>query len=300
MSHPRRRASRRRPGTKDRARLRSNQPARIHSVSQAQGTAFATLVGFGMTVVLVLGITLVVILGHGGNAVRASGNGPAPGIPVGYGSLNHPKGTCGNTGQAQCPAADPGWFPVASGSSDAVATAISSGRDFVSMKSRFGYVSLDTPVLVQAYRAHTGWDYYDDAHWVVSVRDATGIRCGIFDFVYDSVHQRMRFSSYGVLTPQDPHSGQAFPYLSQTVAVAHLQSQRGLSVMVGSSPELTFFPIDPRFPYLSSPVHKWVGGGNSAMNPMWHIVGSDGHDYFVGADLNVHTRADLPIAAGQP
>jgi hypothetical protein len=168
------------------------------------------------------------------------------------------------------------------------------------MQGQFGFIGLDIPALVHSYGAHTGDSYYDDDHWVVSVRNASGMRCGIFDFVYDAAHQRMRFSSYGVLTPQDPHSGQAFPYLSETVAVAHLQSQRRLSVMAGSSPELIFFPIDPRFPYLSSPAHRWAGGGNSAMNPIWHIVGSDGHDYFVGADLNVHTRADLPIAIGQP
>ncbi len=58
--------------------------------------------------------------------------------------------------------------------------------------------------------------------------------------------------------------------------------------------------IDPNYPVLTSAVHKWAGGGNSAMDPMWHIVGSDRLDYFVGADLNVHVQNDLPIVVGQP
>jgi hypothetical protein len=159
---------------------------------------------------------------------------------------------------------------------------------------------LDTPALVYAYGAHTGMDYYDDDHWVVSVRDATGMRCGLFDFVYDRSHQRMRFSSYGVLTPEDPHARQAFPYITSPLALSLLQSQRKLGLRPGAQAELIFFPIDPSFPVLTSPVHKWAGGGNSAMNPMWHLPASDGRDYFVGANLALYTQQDLPIAKGQP
>jgi hypothetical protein len=242
----------------------------------------------------------MVIIGHGNNAANASGGGSGIHVPVGYGSLNHPKGPCGNAGQASCAPADPGWFPITSESTAAVASAIASSKDFVAMKGRFGYVSLDTPALVHAYSAHTGNPYYDDDHWVVSVRNSSGVRSGIFDFVYDRAHQRMRFSSFGVITPSDPHSQQAFPYIASSTAVEKLRSQRGLGVRGGTQPELIFFPIDPSFPVLTSPVHKWRGGGNSPMEPMWHIVGSDGHDYFVGGDLNVHAQADLPIAKGQP
>jgi hypothetical protein len=143
-------------------------------------------------------------------------------------------------------------------------------------------------------------DYYDDDHWVVSTHDTSGMRCGLFDFVYDHTHQRMRFSSYGVITSQDPHARQAFPYIMSSAAVASMQSQRKLSLLSGAKPELIFFPIDPSFPYLNSPVHKWAGGGNSGMNPMWHMLGSDKHDYFLGTDLYVHTQQELPIASGQP
>ncbi|OLE05483.1 MAG: hypothetical protein AUG82_04750 [Ktedonobacter sp. 13_1_20CM_4_53_11] len=110
----------------------------------------------------------------------------------------------------------------------------------------------------------------------------------------------MRFSSYGVLTAQDPHALQAFPYVSSSAALSRLQTQRKLKVLASTRPELIFFPIDPSFPYLTSPVHKWAGGGNSAMNPMWHMSGSDRHDYFLGADLYVHGQQDLPITTGQP
>src|SRR5438477_3007300 len=102
------------------------------------------------------------------------------------------------------------------------------------------------------------------------------MRCGIFDFVYDRAHERMRFSSYGVITSLDPHATMAFPYTPSPVAVTKLEDQHGLSMKTGTQQELIFFPIDPNFPSLTSPAHKWVSGGNAAMDPMWRIVGSDG------------------------
>ncbi len=263
------------------------------------GTIIAIGASLGMVALFVLGFALLTTLGRGSSVVSASG-GPVSHVPAGYGSLNHAKGPCGNAGQMSCPAADPGWFSVSSASPNSVATAIASSPDYVAMQGHYDYVALDTPALVHAYDTHTGNDYYDDDHGVVTVRDASGMRCGIFDFVYDRAHGRMRFSSYGIITPQDAHAGQAFPYISATTAITQLQHQSGLSTLAGTQPELIFFPIDPNFPYLTSSVHNWRGGGNSAMNPMWHIIGSDRHDYFVGADLNVHVTAELPIAKGQP
>jgi hypothetical protein len=262
----------------------------FYSPKENRAGVFAITCGLGLAVAVVLGLALMVFIGHGG---------PSSGSVV-YGSLNHPKGPCGNAGQAPCAAVDPGWFPVTSPSPTVVGAAIANSRNFASMQGQFGYVGLDVPALVHAYGAHTGSSYYDDDHWVVSVRDASGMRCGIFDFVYDRAHQRMRFSSYGVITSLDPHARMAFPYTPSPVAVTKLEDQRRLSLKTGTQPELIFFPIDPNFPGLTSPLHKWTGGGNSALNPMWRIVGSDGQDYFVGADLNVHGQKDLPIAIGQP
>lgn len=268
--------------------------------SRQHGVTIITLgAALGMVALLVLGFAFLLTVGRGSSLAGASG-GPVSHVPTGYGSLNHAKGPCGNAGQAACPAADPGWFAVSAASPNSVAAAIASSPDYIAMRDHYGYVALDTPALVHAYDAHTGNDYYDDDHWVVTVRNAAGMRCGIFDFVYDRAHGRMRFSSYGVITPQDAHAGQAFPYISPSTAIAQLQRQRGFSTLAGTQAELIFFPIDPSYPYLNSPVHNWRGGGNSAMDPMWHIVGSDGHDYFVGVDLNVHVTADLPIAKGQP
>jgi hypothetical protein len=298
MSHSRKRAGGRSFSQQDRGRWRPHaQPFKPHR-EQSKGTVFSTLIGLGIALVLLLGLALMVFIVHESSIASASGGGPT--VSPGYGSLNHSKGTCGNAGQAACPAVDPGWFPVNSESPGAVAAAIAGSRNVAAIAPQYGCASFDTPALVHAYGAHTGMDYYDDDHWVVSMRDSTGMRCGIFDFVYDRARQRMRFSSFGVLTAQDPHARQAFPYVSSSVAIAQLQDQRKLSLLAGTLPQLIFFPIDPNFPVLTSPVHKWAGGGNSAMNPMWYLVGLDGQGYFVGADLNVYTQRDLPIAKGQP
>jgi hypothetical protein len=280
-------------------RLQTSGQLDTHNSRSTSGSILATIFGIGLALVVVLGFVLIGIIGHEKGTATASGGGPGT-VPTGYGSLNHPKGPCGNAGQAACPQAQPNWFPIASGSIASVAAAITGSNDFLSMQAQFGYASLDTPALVHAYDAHTGIAYYDSDHWVVSVRNAAGLRCGIFDFVYDPTHQRLRFSSYGVITSTDPHAQQAFPYISSSKAIAVLNSERKLGVKTGMQPELIFFPIDPNFPNLSSPVHKWAGGGNSPMAPMWYIVGSDGSSYFIGTDLHSHTQSQLPIAKGQP
>jgi hypothetical protein len=266
----------------------------------AGGAMISTAIILGMVVLFTLGFGFLVVVGHDGNVASASGGGPLRNVPAGYGSQNHAKGPCGNAGQAACPAVNPDWFSVPSASSNSVASAIASSKEYIAIQGHYGYVAMDAPAFVNAYNAHTGNDYYDDDHWVFSVRDASGLRCGIFDFVYDRTHARMRFSSYGVITPEDTNARQAFPYIASSLALAQLQHFRGLNAMAGAHPDLIFFPIDPSFPYLTSPVHKWSGGGNSAMSPMWHITGSDRHNYFVGTDLQVYGQAQLPIAKGQP
>ena len=299
MSHKKRPTRNNNAGASFRKRLAAQHTTQ-HRAGRAKISTLATTIGIAFATVLIVGLAVMLTIRHNNSTAVASGGGPASNGYTGYGSLHHPKGPCGNTGQAPCAPIDPAWFPLASESPAIVATAIAHSENFLSMQGQFGYVSLDKPALVHSFAAHTGNSYYDDDHWVVSVRNASGLRCGIFDFVYDRTQQRLRFSSYGVITSLDPHSKQAFPYISASLAITQLQNQRKLGVMSGTQPELIFFPIDPSFPVLTSPIHNWAGGGNSAMNPMWLIVGTDGQQYFVGTDLAVHVQKDLPIAKGQP
>jgi hypothetical protein len=266
-------------------------------------SVLATAFGGLLVVLLISGLMLMVMIGHRKPSSATASNGPSQvtTVPIGYGSLNHVKGPCGNNAQQPaCPTPQLNWNSVTSESPASVTKSIEQDVNYISMQSRFGYTSLDTPILVHAFDAHTGISYYDDDHWIVSVRNASGMRCGIFDYVYDRANHRMSFSSYGVITPVDPHHTLAFPYVSATTAIQALWNQRGLQVKAGVQPELIFFPINPSFPILTSPISKWMGGGNSPMLPMWLLVGSDGRNYFVGTDLSVYAQSTLPIATGRP
>jgi hypothetical protein len=266
-------------------------------------TVLATAFGAFLVIVLISGFALLVMVEHprASSASTSQGASHAATVYNGYGSLNHVKGPCGNNAQQPaCPTPQPNWIAIPSESPASVAQAMEQSIDFRSLQNHFGFTSLDTPVLVHAFDAHTGISYYDDDHWVVSVRNASGMRCGILDFVYDRANQRMRFSSYGVITSADPRHTSAFPYVSEVTAMQSLRSQKGLQIRTGTQPELIFFPINPAFPILTSPVSKWMGGGNSPMLPIWQLVGTNGQDYFVGTDLNVYTQQALPVATGRP
>lgn len=276
-----------------RSRLSS---ARKYSSSRRGGRIPVFPLRFAITFILVLSVAFVVIAGQLGNVANASG-GPHP-IP---GPTRSYKGFCGNPGQQACPPPQPRWFSISSESSVDVAKAIVNSKDFGMLQARYGNASVDTPVLIHSFGPRTGDQWYDDDHWVVSARNASGKEVGLFDFVYDSSHHLLRFSAFAVLGPQTTHTYQAFPYISSSTAVSQLASQRKLQVLAGTQPELIFYAIDPRWRDLTSPVHLWSGGGDAPLDPMWYLVGSDKHNYFVGGDLKVYTGTELPLAPnGQP
>ena len=288
-----------RPGRNARSIDRKKQLFLGKNKPSPRQTVFSVIMSGGVTLAIVLGFVFISTVVRTHSTTTASEGGGTPSLTSGsYG--NHPKGWCGNTGQAACPTVDPGWFSVSAETPAALTIAITQSGSFRTMMDQYGYQTLDTPTLVHTMFAKTGISYYDNDHWVVSVVNASGQRCGIFDFIYDRAHHRMSFSSYGVITPTDLHARMAFPYTSAHAASVVLQQQRGLAVMPNSKAELIFFPIDPNFRNLNSPVHLWSGGGESPMNPIWHLTGTNGQDYFVGADQHVYTQTDLPIAHGTP
>jgi len=188
MSRSKGRVGGRSTGTSGRAWLHIREQLVTQEKTSAKGAIFSTLVAFGIVVIVVLGFAFMAMIGHAGNrsTTTASGGGSAN-VPPGYGSLNHPKGTCGNVGQAACPTVDPGWFSIGTESPGAVAAAITGSRDYAGIVSHYGCAALDTPTLVHAYEAHTGNSYYDDDHWVVSARDRTGMRCGMLLVPTDTI-----------------------------------------------------------------------------------------------------------------
>jgi hypothetical protein len=213
-------------------------------------------------------------------------------------SAGKPLAQCGSAGQPAC-AVDPLWVDLPSESPAVVAQVIASSAGYGMMTNQFGGAGLDTPVLVHAYPLHTGVEFYDDDHWVVTAHDASGLEVGIYDWVYDRAHHRIRLAGYGEFTPQDYRAHQPFPYLSATTATSLVHTSRGVAVMAGRQPELMFFPINPLWRMPNSTIH-WSGGGDDPTDPIWHVVGVDGRDYYVGVDSRVYVTSDLPLAPGRP
>jgi hypothetical protein len=170
---------------------------------------------------------------------------------------------------------------------------------FGAIKQEHGKLTLDAPIIVHAFTNGVtgGSDYWTNDHWVVSVRYPSGKEEGIFDYVYDRAHQRIRFASYIELGQSDTRYGRVFPYSPADHARGVLQQERGLGVKAGTTPQLVFYAVDPQ--YLNpatAKTHGWSAGGENPTNPVWHIVGVDGQHYFIGNDGHVHGKADIPFA----
>src|SRR5262249_28672686 len=159
----------------------------------------------------------------------------------------------------------PGWISVSDTSPGAAARAIAGSGMFASIKTTHGIQTLDLPAKVHTLATPSGYDYYDDDHWVVSVRDKKNQQVGIFDFVYDSAHQRVRFASYGILQPGDARFGHAFPSTQSNAALQRLQTERGLSAKAGAQADLVFFPPDQQH-FGANAKQLWGAGGSSPLD----------------------------------
>lgn len=255
----------------------------VISTNQRSGTSFS--VQIGMVVGIVLLCALVLVFGIGKSAASSNIS-----LPAGPGSLNYAKGWCGQHRQVACRSSF-GWLSVKSAQPDEIARVMMSSPEYGMLRKRAGYAMLDTPARVYSLHMNTGIAYYDMDHWVASARSKNGMRVGMFDFVYDAVYKRLRFASFGVITPGDVHAHMAFPYVVGAQVLAKLQRQPGIHLLATSQPELVFFQIDPRYRDLSSNKYRWYAGGDSPMNPLWHVPGVAGNDYFVGCNLHTYTSS---------
>lgn len=226
----------------------------------------------------------------GSGAVDSS----TPSLDKGPANYTKPHASCGLTGLPNCPTPDPGWISVTDASPTSAAAAIGQSSIFAGINAAHQGNALDLPVMVYPLSANTGSDYYNDEHWVVSVRDDSGVEVGIYDFVFDASSLRIRFASYAILARTDTRYGHSYPNIAASIAVADLSRVRGVNARVGVQPELVFFQLPDSW---QGPLatHHWTAGGQSPIDPLWHIVGADGVDYFVGEDHNVYTRTQLPI-----
>lgn len=241
-------------------------------------------------VFVVIALAVALFVTHASSPTPASGNGLAS-------TQSSRHFWCGLQGEPACPTADPHWVAVPSGLPGDVAAVIAHHPMFAAIEKQYGSLSLDLPALVHPFGVHAGEgsDYYLDDHWVVSARNDAGQECGIFDFVYDSAHGQIRFSSFAVLHPQDPRYGRAFPYVSLSTAQDAIRREHNVGVSTSVQPVLIFFPLAPGWMGPGAQ-HHWSAGGTSPMDPMWLLEGVDGHYYLVGSDSHAHTAEELPIA----
>ena len=162
---------------------------------------------------------------------------------------------------------------------------------------RSGDVSIPgTPVLAHPLRMHTGSDFSDCPHWLLPIYAADGHLVAMVDYVYDSLHQRARFSDAGQIFPGDPRYSSPFPYLSAEQASALLKNARGVDTLPQPAPELVFLPIDVGVPEKHGAAWGWRGGGAIPSDPIWLLAGADGRDYVIGTDKRVYTLHDLPLS----
>ena len=215
-------------------------------------------------------------------------------VAVSAGCGTQPHVSTGATGAQSTPAPTLTPIPLDLDSPAVVAQVIASDPTVRAVKDRIDTQALDTPALVYYLSGHGGPVFTDLDHWVVTTRDASGRRVGVFDFHYIRSQHALRGGSAGVITPRDPNSAAAFPWLTSATAVERLHVLRGLAPAAGTALRLIWFSIDSRWRDPGSPL-KWYGGGEAAMDPMWQIQATDGVTYYVGQDLKVYVYDDLPI-----
>jgi hypothetical protein len=299
----------------------TRNPPRAHRVTNSGGRTHP----INLAVVAIAFVSLVfgaLLLQHGaaaaGSTAGAMVNANPPskltkgGPVVTHSPQQYKKVSCGVANKPACPAVDPGWITVPAASAPDLASAafvstlaptigntIAHSGMFAGIEGRYGKFEVDSPALVHPYGpvGAGASDYFVDDHWVVTVRNSTGVEIGILDYVYDSANNRIRFSSYAVLTPQDAQYGHAFPLFSANSLETQVHAARDVSLETGATPALIFFPAAWAWNTIGVP-KNWTGGGSTPMDPIWLMPGANGQNYFLGIDGKVYTQQELPVAAG--
>jgi hypothetical protein len=191
------------------------------------------------------------------------------------------------------------WIPLTSTApSDVAATMEPDG--LAMMESRLGPLTLDTPALVYPLNIHTGYDANDCPHWVASFHYNRDNGWGTLDYVYDPLHEQIRFSNGGGIYQGDSRFGKAFPYVTLDQALALVRQRHGVSPSKTDAPMLVFFAPKQGWAGGGQPdrtaTHFWTDSGTAATDPMWRIAGADGKVYFVGRSQHVYAASEVPMA----
>lgn len=154
---------------------------------------------------------------------------------------------------------------------------------------------LGQPVLVKPYRDGTVLDTV----WVIPVVTSSATPGALLEFVYDRPHRRLRAASFDAVGSGMFYASHPFPFTEATGAAAVVRQARNVSLMTGKPAELVYFPTD-HTAVLTGQSPPWTSGGDSVIDPMWHVPGGDGHWYYVTHDMQVLRASEFPVAGTFP
>jgi hypothetical protein len=156
--------------------------------------------------------------------------------------------------------------------------------------------TLGTPILVKPYRDDAGSPTY----WVVPLLNSAKQTVMMLTFTYDPLNHRLQASNFE--GGDDFTATHPFPSVSQIAAVTLVQQMEHISVVLKGSkaPVLVYFEFNP-FVVSRADLVRWTGGGTENIDPIWRIVTTNGHYYYVDhLGKRVYTGKSLPIDPSYP
>jgi len=240
-------------------------------------------------------ITLLAVAFAFNRSPITSASGSPSGTPTAqtpFPDISKAQRTCGFPGLPACPESQIQWIPLASQAPGDVMAAAKTSRLFgINTGGRGDTPSLahlGTPQLVRALvsaGAPSVPDYFD-----LPILDTNGTIIGVVLCELNQSHSAI--AVVAIIQYGRSRSSGALAEVSMQQAVTDVASQHAVTLRAGAQPQLVYFPFN--FNAQETGKLNWVAGGESPDDPVWDIPGADGKDHIVGSDGHVYYVNDLP------